>query len=70
MQGQLETAVQQTGRPYTQEQIQQYADSQAEVMLNMFSQQGLLQQTEDGYQVDFSMAEGEATLNGQPLPAF
>ena len=68
MKNQLKVAVEQTGRPYTQQQIDQYADSQALVMLNMFTQQGYLQQTEQGYQVDLDMTDGTATINGQPLP--
>ncbi len=44
------------------------AKQQAQMMLGMFSAQGMIKQEEDKYTLSFSMNNGEANLNGNPIP--
>ena len=52
----------------SQQEKQNIAIQQAPAMLQGMTQQGLLQATDDNYRMTFSMENGTATLNGQPMP--
>lgn len=66
MLGQMQQAID-FGR-LDKEQAEQIAAEQAPMMLEMIQQQGILVETEQGYQSTFSLKEGEALLNGEPMP--
>ncbi|GGO67259.1 hypothetical protein GCM10010982_13290 [Bowmanella pacifica] len=66
MLGQMQQAID-FGR-LDKEQAEQIAEEQAPMMLEMIQQQGILVETEQGYQSNFSLKEGEALLNGEPMP--
>lgn len=51
-----------------EEQAEQMAAERAPMMLEMLQQQGLLVETPEGYQSTFSLKQGEALLNGEPMP--
>lgn len=50
------------------EEIIAIAQQQAPAMLQGLQQQGLLTKTNSGYQMAFSLKEGQALLNGNPMP--
>jgi uncharacterized protein YdgA (DUF945 family) len=52
----------------SEEDIAAIAEQQAPAMLTGMSQQGLFTETEAGYQIEFSLKEGQALLNGNPMP--
>ena len=52
----------------TRAQAKEVAEQQAQMMLGMFSAQGMIKQEEDKYTMNFSMNNGEANLNGNPIP--
>ncbi|MRI35463.1 hypothetical protein EOPP23_21105 [Endozoicomonas sp. OPT23] len=58
-------------RGITSSKVNEMAEQQAQMMLGMFSAQGMIKQEEDKYTLNFSMNNGEANLNGNliPLPA-
>lgn len=53
----------------TEEEILNIAAQQVEGMLNMLTQQGMATMNADGnYEMSFSMKDGQALLNGNPMP--
>lgn len=52
----------------TDEEIASIAQQQAPAMLQGLQQQGLLTKTDSGYEMTFSLKEGQALLNGNPMP--
>jgi uncharacterized protein YdgA (DUF945 family) len=53
----------------TDAEIQDIASQQVEGMLGMFAAQGMLVVNEEGgYEMAFTMEDGQATLNGNPMP--
>jgi uncharacterized protein YdgA (DUF945 family) len=53
----------------TDAEIQDMASQQVEGMLGMFAAQGMLVVNEEGgYEMAFTMEDGQATLNGNPMP--
>ncbi|ALS99309.1 YdgA family protein [Lacimicrobium alkaliphilum] len=66
MLNQLKTSV--PPQQWDQAQMEQLARQQAPVMLENLSKQGMLSQTEEGYQAVFSLKDGEANLNGTAIP--
>ncbi|GAB5380483.1 MAG: hypothetical protein Alis3KO_26230 [Aliiglaciecola sp.] len=52
----------------TQEQLEQLLEQQLPVMLQTLEQQGMLVKENDVYKVDFTIKDGEAVLNGTPMP--
>ncbi|WP_088332486.1 YdgA family protein [Lacimicrobium sp. SS2-24] len=53
---------------WDQVKMQELATQQAPVMLDNFTQQGILKATNEGYETRFSIKEGEAQLNGTVIP--
>lgn len=50
-------------------EIQQLAEMQAVTMLDMLSTQGMIASNAEGnFEIDFIMKDGQATLNGNPMP--
>lgn len=49
-------------------QMNQMAEQQAPMMVEMYQQQGLLVETDERYVLDFSLADGKALLNGTEIP--
>lgn len=49
-------------------QMNQMAEQQAPMMVEMYQQQGLLVETDERYVLDFSLADGKAMLNGTEIP--
>nr|WP_277603568.1 DUF945 family protein [Bowmanella dokdonensis] len=49
-------------------QMQQVAEQQAPMLLANFVQQGLLMETPSGYKARFNLTDGQAVLNGNPMP--
>lgn len=52
----------------TEQEITAIAEQQALPMLQGMQQQGLFTETATGYQMVFSLKDGEAMLNGNPMP--
>jgi hypothetical protein len=53
----------------TDEEIKAIAGEQVEGMIEMFTQQGMITVNADGeYEMTFSMQDGQAMLNGNPMP--
>jgi uncharacterized protein YdgA (DUF945 family) len=53
----------------TDEEIRAIATEQVEGMLDMFTQQGMVTVNADGeYEMTFTMQDGQAMLNGNPMP--
>lgn len=53
----------------TDEEIKAIAEQQVESMIGMFTQQGMITINADGdYEMTFSMQDGQALLNGNPMP--
>jgi len=52
----------------TTEEITDIAQQQAPAMLQGMQQQGLFTETATGYQMVFSLKDGQAMLNGNPMP--
>lgn len=50
------------------EEIDQIVAQQTPAMLSNFQQQGLLIETEEGYQTNFTLKDGAATINDTPIP--
>jgi len=38
------------------------------MMLSTFAQQGLIKETEKGYETKLTLKDGEASVNGTPIP--
>lgn len=53
---------------WDQAQMEQLASQQAPMMLENLTGQGLLSQTEDGYEAVFNLKDNQATLNGTAIP--
>jgi uncharacterized protein YdgA (DUF945 family) len=51
----------------TKEEIAAIAAQQAPAMLQGIQQQGMFTETATGYQLQFSLADGQALLNGDPM---
>jgi uncharacterized protein YdgA (DUF945 family) len=51
----------------TKEEIAAIAEQQAPAMLQGIQQQGMFTETATGYQLQFSLADGQALLNGNPM---
>jgi uncharacterized protein YdgA (DUF945 family) len=51
----------------TDEEIATIAEQQAPAMLLGIQQQGMFTETSTGYQLQFSLADGQALLNGNPM---
>jgi uncharacterized protein YdgA (DUF945 family) len=66
MLNQLKTSV--PPQQWDQAQMEQLARQQAPVMLENLAKQGMLSQTEEGYQAMFSLKDGKANLNGTAIP--
>ncbi|GGD58226.1 YdgA family protein [Lacimicrobium alkaliphilum] len=66
MLSQLETTV--PPQQWDDTKMQQLAQKQAPLILENLAKQGLLKKTEGGYQAIFSLKDGEAILNGRPVP--
>lgn len=66
MLNQLKTSV--PPQQWDQAQMEQLAKQQAPVMLENLAKQGMLSQTEEGYQAEFSLKDGQATLNDTAMP--
>ena len=50
-------------------EIEKLAEMQAATMLDMLSMQGMISSNVEGnFEIDFTMKDGQATLNGNPLP--
>lgn len=49
-------------------ELQQMAEQQAPMMIDMYLQQGLLKEEDDEYRSEFQMENGEGVLNGQKIP--
>ncbi|MFQ3248208.1 MAG: hypothetical protein ACI9O6_000010 [Glaciecola sp.] len=53
----------------TDEEIKAVAAQQVDGMIEMFTQQGMITVTADGeYEMTFTMQDGQAVLNGNPIP--
>ena len=52
----------------TEDEINAIAQQQATPMLQGMQQQGLFTETTTGYQMVFSLKDGQALLNGNPMP--
>ena len=53
----------------TDEEIKAIAGEQVEGMIEMFTQQGMITVNVDGeYEMTFTMQDGQAMLNGNPMP--
>lgn len=52
----------------SEEELVQLAEQQSPMMLDMFTQQGLLKLEGERYQSSFSLKDGAAELNGAPMP--
>ena len=51
------------------EEIKAIAGEQVEGMIEMFTQQGMITINADGeYEMTFTMQDGQAMLNGNPMP--
>jgi uncharacterized protein YdgA (DUF945 family) len=51
----------------TDEEIATISEQQAPAMLLGIQQQGMFTKTSTGYQLQFSLADGQALLNGNPM---
>jgi len=49
-------------------ELQEMAEQQAPMMIDMYLQQGLLKEEDDEYRSEFQMENGEGVLNGQKIP--
>ncbi|WP_394222263.1 YdgA family protein [Alteromonas gracilis] len=52
----------------TEEELQAAVDQQTPMMLSTFAQQGLIKETEAGYETKLELKEGKASVNGTPIP--
>lgn len=52
----------------TAEELQAVVDQQTPMMLSTFAQQGLIKETENGYETKLTLKDGKATVNGTPIP--
>jgi uncharacterized protein YdgA (DUF945 family) len=52
----------------SEEEMQNIASQQAQILLDNFRQQGMLTETSEGYQITFSLKDSQAKLNGNPMP--
>lgn len=52
----------------TEEELQAAVEQQTPMMLSTFAQQGLIKETEAGYETKLELKEGKATVNGTPIP--
>jgi len=52
----------------TDEEISAIAQQQASAMLQGMQEQGMFTKTATGYQMEFSLKDGQAMLNGNPMP--
>ena len=52
----------------TEEELQAAVDQQTPMMLSTFAQQGLIKETESGYETKITLKNGEASVNGTPIP--
>jgi uncharacterized protein YdgA (DUF945 family) len=52
----------------SEEELQNIASQQAQIVLDTIGQQGMLTETDSGYQMIFSLKDGQAQLNGNPMP--
>ena len=52
----------------TAEELQAAVEQQTPMMLSTFAQQGLIKETEKGYETKLTLKDGEASVNGTPIP--
>ena len=52
----------------TPEELQAAVEQQTPMMLSTFAQQGLIKETEKGYETKLTLKNGEASVNGTPIP--
>ena len=52
----------------TAEELQAAVEQQTPMMLRTFAQQGLIKETEKGYETKLTLKDGEASVNGTPIP--
>ena len=52
----------------TEEELQAAVDQQTPMMLSTFAQQGLIKETESGYETKITLKDGKASVNGTPIP--
>ena len=52
----------------TAEEIQAAVEQQTPMMLSTFAQQGLIKETEKGYETKLELKDGKASVNGTPIP--
>ncbi len=57
-----------SGAQMTEQEITTMAEQQAPTMLQGMQQQGMFTETTTGYQLQFSLKDGQALLNGNPMP--
>jgi len=55
-------------RNMTAEELQAAVEQQTPMMLSTFAQQGLIKETEKGYETKLTLKDGEASVNGTPIP--
>ncbi|WP_275407090.1 DUF945 family protein [Alteromonas hispanica] len=52
----------------TADELKSAADQQVPMVLDSFVQQGLLKETEQGFETSFALKDGTATINGTEVP--
>ncbi|WP_334019546.1 YdgA family protein [Alteromonas sp. S015] len=52
----------------TPEELQAAVEQQTPMMLSTFAQQGLIKETEKGYETKLELKDGKASVNGTPIP--
>jgi uncharacterized protein YdgA (DUF945 family) len=52
----------------TEEELQAAVEQQTPMMLSTFAQQGLIKETESGYETKLTLKDGKASVNGTPIP--
>ena len=52
----------------TQEEVEAAAKQQVPMMLDVFTQQGFIKETEGGYETVVELKDGKANINGTPIP--
>ena len=52
----------------TAEEIKAAVEQQTPMMLSTFAQQGLIKETEKGYETKLELKDGKASVNGTPIP--
>ena len=52
----------------TADELKSAAEQQVPMVLDSFVQQGLLKETERGFETSFALKDGTATINGTEVP--